>query len=201
MLNEIKKIFSERNPQILGDYEKSAVIIFLVEEKGKLYILFEVRALNLSHQPGDISLPGGKIELGEEPKDTAIREAMEELNVQRDDIEVIGEMDYFVSPYNMIIYPFVCKLKRKEIDPNKEEVNHVFKVPLEYFMENEPTNYEVNIVQKFPENFPYHLIIGGKNYKFKTGKMNQYFYQYNGYVIWGVTALIIKSFVETFKKL
>ncbi|PRR78855.1 putative NUDIX hydrolase [Clostridium liquoris] len=201
MLNEIKKLFSEREPKILGEYEKSAVIIFLIEEKGKLYILFEVRALNLNHQPGDISLPGGRIEPKENPMDAAIRESIEELNVEREDIEVLGSMDYFVSPYNTIIYPFICKLNRKEIKPNKDEVNHVFKVPLDYFMKNDPIGYEVKIMPDFPENFPYHLIIGGKSYKFRTGKMEQYFYQYNGYVIWGFTALIIKSFVEILKQI
>lgn len=201
MLNEIEKLFSEREPKIIGNYEKNAVMLFLIEEKGKLYILFEVRALNLNHQPGDISLPGGKLEAGEEPKDAAVREAIEELNIQSEDIEMLGEMDYFVSPYNMIIYPFIAKLKRKDIEPNKEEVNHVFKVPLEYFMENHAEVYEIGVEPNIPEDFPYHLIIGGKNYKFRTGKMKQYFYQYNGYIIWGFTALIIKSFVDILKKL
>ncbi|KAJ49484.1 8-oxo-dGTP pyrophosphatase MutT (NUDIX family) [Clostridium tetanomorphum] len=200
MFSEIEKLFSKRENKIIGEYEKSAVIVFLIEEKGEVYILFEVRSLNLASQPGDVSLPGGRIERGEEIKDAAIREAIEELNVKKEDIDILGAMDYFVSPYNMIIYPFVARLKVKDVHPNKDEVNHVFKVPINYFMENEPEGYKIKIISQLPKDFPYHLIIGGKDYKFKTGNMKQYFYQYNGYVIWGFTALIIKNFVNILKE-
>ncbi|WP_125153848.1 NUDIX hydrolase [Clostridium rectalis] len=199
MLDNIEKIFKERKVNFIGEYEKSAVMIFLLREKGELFIIFEVRALTLSHQPGDISLPGGRIEENESTLDCAIRECMEELNLDRSDIKVIGEMDYLVTPYNKIIYPFISKLKSIEIIPNKDEVNHIFKVPLEFFITNEPECYEVKLKQELPESFPYHLIIGGKDYNFSSGKLNQYFYQYKGYVIWGITAFIIKSFIGIIK--
>ncbi|BDR66595.1 CoA pyrophosphatase [Clostridium tetani] len=200
MINDIKKIFENRENGILGNHERSAVVLFLCEDsKGELYIIFEVRALHLDHQPGDISLPGGKIEKNESPQQAATRESLEELNVDLENISIIGAADCYVTPYNKIIYPFVGLIKDIDIKPNKDEVNHVFKVPLKFFMENEPKCYEVNIVSEFPEDFPYHLIIGGKDYNFSKGNLKQYFYQYNGYVIWGFTALIVKSFIEELK--
>jgi len=48
-------------------------------------------------------------------------------------------------------------------------------------------------------NFPYHLIRGGENYKFHKGKLQQLFYQYEEYVIWGFTALMVKRFVDIIK--
>ena len=44
---------------------------------------------------------------------------MEELNLERDQIEFMGDMDYFVSPYGNIMYAFVGKLKYGEINPNE----------------------------------------------------------------------------------
>jgi len=105
-------------------------------------------------------------------------------------------MDYFVSPYNQVIYPFVGVLNKCDFQWSKDEVHKIFKVPVDFFLNNEPEKYDINIIPEFPDNFPYHLIVGGKNYKFSKGKREQYFYKYNEYVIWGFTALIIKRFVD-----
>lgn len=129
MINNIKKIFQDREVRILGNYERSAVVLFLCEDnKKELHIIFEVRALHLDRQPGDISLPGGRIEKNESPQQAAIRESLEELNVDLEDISIIAPMDYYVTPYNKIIYPFIGIIKDVNIKPNKDEVNHVFKV-------------------------------------------------------------------------
>ncbi len=199
LIERIEHIFRGRKGKIMGDFSKSAVAIPLCEEEKRLDIIFEVRALNLKHQPGDICFPGGKMEKGETPQDTAVRETMEELNLKREDVEVIGEMDYVVTPYNFIMYPFVCKVSKKNIIPSKSEVDHIFKVPLEFFMENTPLVYEMPVVSKPGKKFPYKLVVNGKNYKFRSGKITEYFYQYREYVIWGFTAYIVKKFADMIK--
>ncbi|WP_097027354.1 NUDIX hydrolase [Clostridium peptidivorans] len=195
MISNIESIFKNREVDLIGDYNKYAVMICITEEE-EPSIVFEVRALTLTSQPGDVSLPGGKMESGESPMEAAVRETMEELNINEEEIKIIGAMDYFVSPYNQIIYPFVGILKKCDIEWSKDEVHKIFKVPIDFFLNNEPDKYDINTVPEFPDNFPYHLIIGGKNYKFSKGKREQYFYQYNEYVIWGFTALIVKSFID-----
>lgn len=198
-LNNIKRVFLERTPSIIGKFRKSAVMILLEKCEEQIYIIFEVRANTLRHQPGDICLPGGKMEKNEDSKETAIRETLEELNLEREDVEYIGPMDYFISPYGSIMYPHIALLNSKDIRPNTSEVDHIFKVPLSYFMEAEPKCYPMNIGPRFTEDFPFHLIKKGKDYKFSNGTLNQFFYQYEEYVIWGFTALIIKSFVDILK--
>jgi 8-oxo-dGTP pyrophosphatase MutT (NUDIX family) len=200
MLNKIENIFSNRKVGIIGSHRKSAVMLLLTEEDNEAHIVFEVRASHLRHQPGDICLPGGKIEENESPREAAIRETMEELNLEEQDIEYIGEMDYFVSPYGTIMYPFVARLKKSEVNPSKGEVDHIFKVPVSYLLHNEPQVYEMEIGPNIKEDFPYHLVKGGKNYKFSKGTLNQYFYSYENYVIWGFTAMVVKSFIEIIKK-
>lgn len=200
MLDKIYNIFSERPAGIIGNYKKSAVMILLAEKQGETFVVFEERAHTLRHQPGDICLPGGKLEEGETPKVTAIRETLEELSLELEDIEYIGEMDYFISPYGSIMYPFIAKLLKQEIEPNEYEVDHVFYVPLKFFLQNEPLLYNMEIGPHLNELFPYHLIKGGKDYKFSRGTLNQYFYEYDNHVIWGFTAMVVKSFIDILKR-
>ena len=199
MLTEIEEKFKNRKGKMIGEYRRSSVMLLIKEEAGELYLCFEVRALNLKHQPGDICLPGGKIEKNEEPFLAAIRETKEELNLKDEDIEFLGEMDYYISPYNSIMYSFVSKLKTEIVEPNADEVDHVFWVPLKFFLENEPLGYDVTITPQMGENFPYHFIRGGENYKFHKGQIKQFFYQYEDYVIWGFTAMIVKKFTDLLK--
>lgn len=199
-MDRIKNIFDNREKKLIGKYRKAAVMILLAEENDETYILFEKRALTLKSQPGDVSLPGGVLEENETPQEAAVRECMEELNVEKDDIKVIGPMDYFISPYGTIIYPFVGEIKKIEINPNKSEVDHMFKVPLKYFIENEPECYVLDFGPYLKDDFPFHLIEKGKDYNFSKGQLYEYFYTYNDYVIWGFTASIIKRFVEIIKE-
>lgn len=201
MINDIKNIFKDREAKPIGKYKNSAVMILLCEdeENHDLNIIFEVRSNKLKTQPGDICLPGGMIEEDESPKEAAIRETMEELNLNKEDIEYIGDMDYFISPYGMFMYPFISKTKLEKIKPSKEEVDHIFTVPLKFFMENTPLLYELQIGAINKEGFPFHLINGGEEYKFRRGKLNEYFYEYDNYVIWGFTAQIIKTFIDIIK--
>jgi 8-oxo-dGTP pyrophosphatase MutT (NUDIX family) len=196
MLSKIKSTFKDRKAKPIGKYKNSSVMILLQEINDEPHIVFEVRSNKLTHQPGDICLPGGMIEEGETPEFTAIRETMEELNLTAEEIEVIGQMDYFISPYGMFMYPFVAKTTKIEITPSENEVDHIFTVPLKFFLENEPLLYDMEIGPINQEGFPFHLINRGKDYKFRKGVIKEYFYKYNDYVIWGFTAQIVKSFVD-----
>lgn len=198
-LKLIDNIFRNRKGNLIGKYKKSAVMILLYEKDGKDHIIYEQRAFTLNHQPGDICFPGGKMEGDESPKETAIREVVEELGVKEEDIEFLGEMDFFISPYGAIMYPFVARLHTSDINPNKDEVDHIFMVPLDYFENNPPEVHEININPEIKDDFPFHMIYGGREYKFARGKMVQYFYSYDNHNIWGFTALITKTFCDIVK--
>lgn len=195
----IEKIFKDRVPKIIGDHKKSSVMILLLEEDNNTHIIFEERSHKLHHQPGDICLPGGKIEKNEIPMEAAIRETSEELNLPKDNIKIIGEMDYFVSPYNTIMYPFIAITKNCITSVNEDEVERIIKIPLDFFLKNEPILYNLKIGPSLEDDFPYDFIKNGKEYKFSNGILRQYFYKYEDVVIWGFTAQIIKSFSDILK--
>ena len=106
----IDEIFIDREAKKIGKPDRyGAVCICLLGEKDNPSVLFEVRAGHLS-QPGDICFPGGKEEDGEVPVETAIRECMEELCIERNQIHLLGPSDYYVTSAEFTCFPFVVWL-------------------------------------------------------------------------------------------
>src|SRR5690625_6941183 len=100
-----------------------------------------------------------------------------------------------------IIYPFIRKLTTHiELQPNKHEVAEIFTIPVNFLLENKPKKYKVTLKAIPEEDFPYHLIVGGKDYDWSHRTIYQYFYTYVAYVIWCLTAKIILCFLYIFKQ-
>lgn len=197
---EFMHIFNNRKSKPIEKLKRTAVMILIEYINHIPHIIFEVRSDKLRHQPGEICLPGGKIDDFESPKEGAIREVMEELNISKEEIHYLGESDYLITPYGMKMNVFVGILKSEGIIENKDEVDHIFKVPLSFFIDNKPLLYNMEIGPVNYEDFPFHLLKSGKDYKFSKGYMKEYFYVYNSYVIWGITAQVIKSFITIIKE-
>ena len=196
----IKTLLQNRVPKEIGSYKRTSVMILLYEENDEIYLILEKRALNLRHQPGDICLPGGKIEEGETPIEAAIRETVEELGIDKEDLEVYSAMDYLITPFSVIMYPFVAKIKELKDTYSKDEVDSLIKVPLKFLLENEPIYHEGELIVDRGEDFPYDLIRGGEGYKFSKCMYETYFYIWEDEVVWGHTARIIYEFIKILKK-
>lgn len=199
---EIEGKIKGRVPRPIDIVHNYSVLIPLVEIDGELHILYELRSHDLSTQPGEISFPGGRVERGESYREAAIRETMEELNITSDNIEIMGQLDYFVSYSNISIYSFLGKLRGVDVDkltPNKGEVDHVFTVPLAFFLDKEPDRYYLNVKTDLNDEFPYNLIPNGRDYKWRKGRQTVMFYHYKDYVIWGFTAKMTRKLIEIIK--
>lgn len=172
-----------------------AVFIPIIEVDGKDHILLEVRSQNIA-QPGEVSFPGGKVEDGEDFKDAAIRETMEELLLDREDIEYYGYSSMLLNSSYRHIKAFYGRIHKKleEIKYN-EEVESVFAVDIDYLRDNEPIMYRAPYKMDFPEDFPFDKIPKGRDYNFATGYYEVYFYDTSP-VIWGLTAKLLKNFIE-----
>lgn len=193
-----------RTPRVMGEqhYRQSAVLLPLTTIQNETHILFEVRAMHMRSQPGDVCFPGGRIDPQDpSPKHAAIRETTEELGISAKNIEGLTPLDYIVNDSGRIIYPFVGTLLHSEtIVPNEAEVAEVFTVPLNFFLETEPEIYKVRVHVTPEDNFPFDRIVGGKDYKWSANHINEIFYQYNGKVIWGLTARILTHFLQLIRK-
>ena len=204
MLNDIKKSINAHRIKLEGKNKITAVLLPLIKKNDELHILFEMRSFNLKSQPGEVCLPGGKKEDGELPILSALRETKEELNLKENQIEIYGGIDTIITPFNLIIHPFVGCLDIddiKEIKYSKDEVDHIFTVPLQFFIDNSPAIYYVKNDFKFSSDFPFRKIPEKENYPWKEGTYSVGFYEYDGYIIWGITAKIVNNFVNIIKGL
>ncbi|MEH7120227.1 CoA pyrophosphatase [Neobacillus vireti] len=202
-LDSVFKKLKGYTPKILGSerFSNYAVLLPLLQKEDGIHVLFEVRSLELRRQPGEICFPGGRIDPQDvDEQGAAIRETVEELGINQYDITDVFPLDYMISPFGMILYPYAGYITNPEkIQPNPAEVGEVFTVPLEFFIHNKPEIYRVALKAEPEENFPFDLIPGGEKYNWRARGMNEYFYRYGGKTIWGLTARILAHFIEIIK--
>lgn len=189
-----------RNQNILGFEQSllSAVFLPLVEIDGETCILFEKRSPDLKVQPGEICFPGGRIDDSDiSPSQAALRETIEELGLAPEDLNILAPLDIVVSPFSAIIYPFVGQIHNPQsIQINYSEVAEVFYVPLDYLMQQQPIEQKIILKVDFPENYPFELVPGGKNYPYRDAIIPQQFYIWQDRIIWGLTARILHHFLS-----
>ena len=184
------------------NYRTYGIMLPLVRVASEIHVLFEIRSLTLRTQPGDVCFPGGKMDPDDKsPLDCAVRETKEELGIDGDHINEIIQLDYLISESGRIIYPFAGVLKGlNAICRNEAEVDEVFTVPLNHFIETPPKEYKVKFHAEPEENFPYELIHMGRDYNFGKREIKELFYLYEDKVIWGLTAKVLHHFVGLWKR-
>lgn len=203
-MENIIKTLQGRKAGFLDDEKvvKSAVILPLMEDKTGLSILFETRSHNLKGQPGEICFPGGHVEDDDKNlQETALRETSEELGIDRSQIEIICPLDILVSPFQLVLYPYLGYIKKNTVlKPVSAEVAELFCVPLDYLLKTKPIISKAGIKVTPARDFPYHLVDKGENYNWRAGSYPIYFYIYEERIIWGLTARILHHFLSLIGK-
>lgn len=177
----------------------AAVLIPLIDGPSGLQILLEVRAQTLAVQPGEVCLPGGGIEAGETPLEAAIRETCEELLVDERQIEVIGSLGTQPGPGGRALHVFVGTLGDYQGTWSADEVDQTFAVSLDWLLAHEPTIYDVTLAPNYPPDYPWDLIPGGTNYRWRPQVNHVPFYKGTDPLIWGATARVLKRFADICK--
>ena len=93
------------------------------------------RSLKLRNHPGQWALPGGRIDAGETPEQTALRELREEVGLALDENAVVGRLDDFVTRSGFVMTPVVVWAGPQTLlEPNPEEVASIHRIPVTEFM-------------------------------------------------------------------
>ncbi|WP_455194267.1 NUDIX hydrolase [Eubacterium ramulus] len=196
---DLEKILAHHTPTFIGMescHQAAVCIPLLKNQEGSYDVLFEVRAATIAHQPGDVCLPGGMVEKGEIPREAALRELKEELLLKEDQISYLGDMDKLYSGGSLLMYSFAAEVRKYQNTFSAAEVDEVFTVPLEFFLHTEPECYVIRAKVEPGEDFPYERICGGREYRWRSRKEEVCFYQYEGHVIWGLTAKLMRAFAD-----
>jgi 8-oxo-dGTP pyrophosphatase MutT (NUDIX family) len=111
----------------------AAVLIALYEDPGRgLVAVLTERRHDLRKHAGEISFPGGRRDPGEDLVTTALREAEEEIGLDRGSVRLMGALSpvgTMVTRYR--VYPFVGVIEPGQVwDPHDREVEAVLELPL-----------------------------------------------------------------------
>ncbi|MBX3171753.1 MAG: CoA pyrophosphatase [Candidatus Eremiobacteraeota bacterium] len=111
---------------------RAAVLCALFEEDGCLCVLLTRRAASLRSHTSEVSFPGGRLEPDETPRAAALREAFEEVGLDPEEVEILGNLSPFSTrKLEVAILPLVGWLpKPPTLRPNPDEVEQVLRVPL-----------------------------------------------------------------------
>jgi len=154
----------------------AAVLVGIVEDE-EAHVILTKRTDALRKHSGQIAFPGGQLDPGESAEVAAVREAEEEIGLARHFVDVIGALPPIPVLSGFRITPVLATIRPGfMLDPNPDEVEHVFQVPLAYLMN--PGNHDEDV-----------WTTDGRNHKF-------YVIPYDGWRIWGITAGIIRSVYE-----
>lgn len=162
----------------LGSLRPAAVLLPLYQRDGLDYLLFTERTAHLEHHAGEISFPGGGHDAGDTNlRATALRETEEELGIARTQIRILGRLDDFYSIHGYHVVPFVGTIPTPDdLQHDPFEIAGTFEAPLEHF--RDPS---VHRVEDWQHRGRTHLVD---------------FYQFEQHVIWGLTAAILRQFLE-----
>ena len=197
-IKDIEERLKNRKIGTIDWYKFFSVAIPLIETDKGLSMLFEIRSSKLKTQPGDIFFPGGRIEAEETACETALREMEEEIGIQESEVKLLGQFDTLHEFSGHTLYTFAVLIPPDSLDKvrlNEDEVAEVFTVPLSFFKENPAKIYDIDVVSDV-SNFPYKETGISPGYKWRRGKNLLPLYKYEDKIIWGITARIVKWFVE-----
>ena len=161
------------------DLRPAAVLVPLFARDGQDRLLFTERTDHLHHHGGEISFPGGGQDAGDaDLLTTALRETEEELGIPMQQVEVLGRLDDFYSIHGYHVVPYVGVIPPPDdLTVDRFEIARVFDAPLQHF--RDPAVHHM-------EDWAHK----GRTYPVD-------FYQYAEHTIWGLTAAILKQFLQT----
>ena len=128
-------------PSLLKAFRPAAVLAPIIRRDDQYSVLLTLRAAHLKSHKGQISFPGGgREEQDATVADTAKREAMEEVGLPPDRVEVLGYLDDYPIVSNYLVTPVVGLIDGDfEPEPDPSEVDAAFEVPLEFVLD--PNSY------------------------------------------------------------
>jgi 8-oxo-dGTP pyrophosphatase MutT (NUDIX family) len=114
------------------DARPAAVLVALADGPHGAEVLLTKRSAHLRNHRGEISFPGGRIDPGETPLQTAVREAWEEVQLPPDLVDVTAQLEPLSTVVSKsYIVPLVAHLTHQpELVPHDAEVERILWVPL-----------------------------------------------------------------------
>jgi 8-oxo-dGTP pyrophosphatase MutT (NUDIX family) len=172
-----------RPPDMSGQARQGGVMVLIFEKRGKSHLLLTRRRDDLQQHAGQISFPGGRREDGESLRETALREAHEEVGIQPTEVQVLGELtSLYIMPSDFEVHPFVAwHTGQPSYTIQDDEVAEILEVPISFLLDPTNRHEEPWKISGFQLKVPYYLV--GKH------------------KVWGATAMMLSEFLERLRVL
>jgi 8-oxo-dGTP pyrophosphatase MutT (NUDIX family) len=124
-------------PRFTNRQPAHASVLVPVVMRERPTVLLTERTTHLSTHSGQVAFPGGKRDdTDADAADTALREAHEEIGLERSLAEVLGELPIYLTGTMFIITPVVALVRPDyRLALNAHEVADAFEVPLDFLMD------------------------------------------------------------------
>lgn len=143
------------------------------------HLVLTKRHAKLSKHAGQISFPGGRQDPGESLEQTALRETFEEIGIEQNQIDVLGQLNpVYIPPSDFTVTPFVGWYRQQpKFVRAPAEVDEIIETPLAHLLD--PTS----------------MVIG--DIRIEDGRtLTVPHYRVGTHRVWGATAIIISELVE-----
>jgi len=161
----------------------AAVLVPIVEHPDGAAMLLTRRAETLRQHTGQIAFPGGRCDPGETVVETALREAEEEVGLDRRFVEVAGLLTPYQTVTGYAVTPVVGFVTPGfSLTLNPEEVAEAFEAPFDFLMDT-------------ANHLRHHLEPPGGG-----GRRYYYAMPYEDYYIWGATAGMLRGFSDRLER-
>lgn len=174
LLTPLEQGVRQMAPRQLGlERPEAGVLVALTDNPFDPQLVLTQRAAQMNSHAGEVALPGGK----RDPEDrdllaTALREAEEEIGLPPAEVRVIGPLSQVVSKHGLLVTPYLGVIpEQQRLVPNPDELDGLFRVPLRFFLEDSRHHTD-------------HFTFKGQQFYVPS-------YEYQDYVIWGLTAYVI----------
>ena len=152
---------------------RAGVLVLLYPCDGEFCLVLTRRTDVVDTHRGQISFPGGSMDPGEDAVSAALREAWEELAVDTEPLDVLGELSpLYIPPSGFCIYPVVAyAAERPNFVPNPGEVAEVLEVTLVHLLDPGTRGEEIWPIRGADVRVP--------------------FYRVGHHKVWGATAMVL----------
>jgi 8-oxo-dGTP pyrophosphatase MutT (NUDIX family) len=178
---QLKMASTVRNKELNFSYDTSTattsgVLILLYPYLSRLHTVFILRQTYDGVHSGQVSFPGGRREDSDVTLiNTALREAEEEVNIKAEQVKVLGTLsELYIPPSNYLVLPVIGFAEnRPEFKPDTTEVAEIIEADISFLFDKQ--------------------LLKTKTIDIKGFKIEAPYFDVQGHVVWGATAMILNE--------